>query len=207
MIDYTDLNYQDWVDWLNKNGEKPFHAKQIIEWIFQKGALSWREMSNLSLALREKLTAAFRMPVLEKVQVTESDDKETYKFLWRLIDKSLVESVLICSGERRTLCVSSQVGCPAKCAFCASGQQGFKRNLRAAEIIEQLLQVNHWLLAKGERISHVVFMGMGEPLKNYEPVVKTIRKISDPQLLNISQRPPSHYIDIYIYIYPKTGPA
>ena len=188
MIDYTDLNYQDWVDWLNKNGEKPFHAKQIIEWIFQKGALSWREMSNLSLALREKLTAAFRMPVLEKVQVTESDDKETYKFLWRLIDKSLVESVLICSGERRTLCVSSQVGCPAKCAFCASGQQGFKRNLRAAEIIEQLLQENHWLLAKGERISHVVFMGMGEPLKNYEPVVKTIRKISDPQLLNISQR-------------------
>jgi len=188
MIDYTDLNYQDWISWLKENGEKPFHAKQILEWIFQKGVLSWNEMSNLSLTLREKLVANIKMPVLELVRMTESDDGETYKFLWRLVDKSLVESVLICSGDRRTLCVSSQVGCPAKCAFCASGQQGFKRNLRAAEIVEQVLQINKWLLPKGERISHVVFMGMGEPLKNYDPVIKTIRLLSDPDLLNISQR-------------------
>jgi len=188
MIDYTDLNYQDWMNWLKDQEEKPFHAKQILEWIFQKGILNWNEMTNLSLPLREKLAKNIRMPVLELLRMTESDDGETYKFLWRLIDKSLVESVLICSGDRRTLCISSQVGCPAKCAFCASGQQGFKRNLRASEIIEQVLQVNKWLLPKEERISHIVFMGMGEPLKNYEPVIKTIRLLSDPALLNISQR-------------------
>lgn len=187
-MDYTDLNYQDWINWLKENDEKSFHAKQILDWIFKRGVLDWNEMTNLSLSLRQKMAKSFKIPVLELVQMTESDDGETYKFLWRLIDKSLVESVLICSGDRRTLCVSSQVGCPAKCAFCASGQQGFKRNLRAAEIIEQVLQVNKWLLPKDERISHIVYMGMGEPLKNYDPVIKSIHLLSSPEFLNISQR-------------------
>lgn len=188
MLDYTDLDLKEWQSWLKEQGEKEFHARQILDWIFQKGALSWQEMTNLSKDLREKLTANIRFPVLEQVRLTESNDLETYKFLWRLRDKQLVESVLICSGDRRTVCVSSQVGCPAKCAFCASGQQGFFRNLRPSEILEQVLQINRWLSSKGERVSHVVFMGMGEPLKNYEPVVKTINFLSDPDLLNISQR-------------------
>ena len=89
---------------------------------------------------------------------------------------------------RRTVCVSSQVGCPAKCAFCASGKDGFFRNLRPAEIAEQVVQINAWLAAKGERVSHVVYMGMGEPLKNYDSVIKSIRHICDPKLLNLSER-------------------
>lgn len=187
-MDYADLDYKDWVQWLKSQGEKEFHARQILEWVYQKGVLSWQGMSNLSKELREKLEAHIRLPVLEQVRVTESTDLETFKFLWRLRDGQLVESVLICSGPRRTVCVSSQVGCPARCAFCASGQQGFFRNLRPAEIIEQVLQINQWLLPKGERVSHVVYMGMGEPLKNYESVVKSIHLLSHPDLLNISQR-------------------
>jgi 23S rRNA (adenine2503-C2)-methyltransferase len=188
MLDYADLNYKDWTTWLKEQGEKEFHAKQILDWIFRKGILSWQEMANLSKKLREKLAAHIHLPVLEKVRVTESSDRETFKFLWRLRDGQLVESVLICSGARRTVCVSSQVGCPARCAFCASGQQGFFRNLRPSEIIEQVLQINHWLASKGEKVSHIVYMGMGEPLKNYESVVQSIYLFSHPDFLNISQR-------------------
>jgi 23S rRNA (adenine2503-C2)-methyltransferase len=188
MLDYTDLSDKEWVSWLKDQGEREFHARQILDWIYRKGVLSWQEMSNLSKDLREKLASQIRLPVLEKVLVTESNDLETFKFLWRLRDGQLVESVLICSGTRRTVCVSSQVGCPVRCAFCASGQQGFFRNLRPAEIVEQVLQINRWLSNKGEKVTHVVFMGMGEPLKNYEPVVKSIHLLSHPDLLNISQR-------------------
>lgn len=188
MLDYADLEYKDWAAWLKEQGEKEFHAAQILSWIYQKGILSWDEMSNLSKELRSKLAAHIRLSALELVRVTESDDLETFKFLWRLKDGQLVESVLICSGDRRTVCVSSQVGCPAGCAFCASGKEGFFRNLRPGEIVEQVLQINRWLVPKDERVSHVVFMGMGEPLKNYDPVVKTIHLLSHPNLLNISQR-------------------
>ncbi len=188
MLDYLDLSFSDWASWLKANGEKEFHAKQILDWIFKKGILSWQGMSNLSKDLKTKLSADFRLPVLERVKVTSSQDLETFKFLWRLKDGQLVESVLICSGSRRTVCVSSQVGCPARCAFCASGQQGFIRNLRPAEIVEQVLQINQWLAFRAEKVSHVVYMGMGEPLKNYESVIKSIHMLSHPDLLNISQR-------------------
>jgi 23S rRNA (adenine2503-C2)-methyltransferase len=188
MLDYTELSLEQLAAWLKEHGEKEFHAKQIFDWIYAKHTLSWDEMSNLGKELREKLAKSFRLPILELVRVNESTDLETYKFLWRLRDGSLVESVLICSGTRRTVCVSSQVGCPAKCAFCASGKQGFFRNLRAGEIVEQVLQINKWLKPKGESVTHIVYMGMGEPLKNYESVVKSIRLLTDPHLLNLSQR-------------------
>ncbi|MBA2367955.1 MAG: 23S rRNA (adenine(2503)-C(2))-methyltransferase RlmN [Candidatus Protochlamydia sp.] len=187
-MDYADLDYNDFVKWLKDHGEKEFRAKQIINWIYQKGILSWDEMSDLSRDLRDKLSKEIRLPVLELVRFTESKDNETVKFLWRLRDGNLVESVLISSGTRRTVCVSSQVGCPARCAFCASGQQGFSRNMRPTEIVEQVLQINKWLLPKNERVSHVVYMGMGEPLKNYESVISSIRLLSHPDFCNISQR-------------------
>lgn len=188
MFDYADLSYEDLVNWLQDQGEKEFHAKQILNWIYAKGVLSWDEMTNLSKELREKLAKKIRFPVLELIRVTESSDLETIKFLWRLREGNFVESVLISSGDRRTVCVSSQVGCPAKCAFCASGKGGFVRNLRPAEIVEQVLRINNWLAPKGERVSHLVYMGMGEPLKNYESVVSSIRLMSHPDYLNISQR-------------------
>lgn len=188
MFDYGDLDLEEWKTFLQKEGFKAFHAGQIMEWIYQKGALSWDEMSSLSKELRLLLSQKVRFPALELVKTSESSDNETIKFLWKLKDGQLVESVLIMSEDRRTVCVSSQVGCPARCAFCASGQNGFFRNLRPFEIVEQVVHTNRFLLAKGERVSHVVFMGMGEPLKNYESVVKAIHFLSDPNYLNISQR-------------------
>lgn len=169
-------------------GEKEFHASQIIDWVYKKGVLSYEKMSNLSHALKVKLEKHLKLTTLELVKVSNSKDLETVKFLWRLPQGDLIESVLISSGDRRTVCVSSQVGCPAKCAFCASGKQGFFRNLTPAEIAEQIIQINAWLYEKNERVSHVVYMGMGEPLKNYEAVLQSIRIITDPNLLNISDR-------------------
>ncbi len=173
---------------IKEAGEKDYHAKQILDWVYHKGILDWDKMTNLSKDLRLKLSQLFRLSSLTLVKTTDSNDKETYKFLWKLDDDSLVESVLICSGDRRTVCVSSQVGCPARCAFCASGKNGFFRNLKPAEMVEQVLQINNWLAAKGERVSHVVYMGMGEPMKNYEHVMKSIRILCHPDFLGLSQR-------------------
>lgn len=188
MQDFCELNQDQLIALLTAHGEKAFHARQLTEWVYGKGIFQWELMSNISKASKEKLASLLKLPVLELVKIQDSSDIETFKFLWKLRDGRLVESVLICSGERRTVCVSSQVGCPAKCAFCASGKEGFFRNLRPAEIVEQVVQINAWLMAKGERVSHVVYMGMGEPLKNYDPVVISVKLLSDPGLLNISQR-------------------
>lgn len=188
MRSFCELMEKDLTDWLTYKNLPHYHARQIFDWVYSKWVLNWNQMTNLSKNLREELAASFRLPTLELVKVSESNDKETFKFLWKLFDGNLIESVLICSGTRRTVCVSSQVGCPAKCAFCASGKQGFYRNLRPGEIVEQIVQINHWLQAKNERVSHVVYMGMGEPLKNYEAVIQSLKMLSDPNLLNISQR-------------------
>lgn len=188
MRDLCSLYYPELSTWLKENNEKEFHARQIFDWIYQKGVTSFDLMSNLGKDLRKKLQAAYRLPVLQLSKMTESNDKETFKFLWKLDDGSFVESVLICSSARRTVCVSTQVGCPARCAFCASGKQGFFRNLKPAEIVEQVIHINTWLALKGERVSHIVYMGMGEPMKNYEHVMRSVRILCDPALLNISQR-------------------
>ncbi|MBA3815235.1 MAG: 23S rRNA (adenine(2503)-C(2))-methyltransferase RlmN [Parachlamydiaceae bacterium] len=188
MHDFCELNYTELVALLEEKGERGFHAGQLIDWVYNKGVFDWDAMSNLSKETRQKLPTFLSITTIQLVRIQDSTDLETYKFLWKLRDGSLVESVLICSGIRRTVCVSSQVGCPAKCAFCASGKDGFKRNLRPAEIVEQVVQINKWLLQRNERVSHIVYMGMGEPFKNYDSVVKSIRIISEPKILNLSQR-------------------
>lgn len=182
------MTAQELKTFLMQANEKEFHAMQMLDWVYRKGTLSYDKMSNLSLTLRQKLAESLKITTLKLIKVTDSKDKETYKFLWQLPQGDFIESVLICSMQRRTVCVSSQVGCPAKCSFCASGKQGFFRNLTPAEIIEQVVQINAWLFEKGERVSHVVYMGMGEPLKNYEAVVRSIHLLCDPNLLGLSER-------------------
>ncbi|HSX12201.1 MAG TPA: 23S rRNA (adenine(2503)-C(2))-methyltransferase RlmN [Rhabdochlamydiaceae bacterium] len=174
--------------WVVEKGEKPFRATQIFEWIYQKQALSWEEMTNLSKSFRDTLAQSFTLHALKLVRAVDSADGETTKFLWQLADGKLVESVLIYAPGRRTVCVSSQVGCPARCAFCASGKQGLKRNLSVEEIVEQVVLIDQQLHQKGERVCHVVFMGMGEPFENYENVLRAILLLNDPKGLNISQR-------------------
>jgi 23S rRNA (adenine2503-C2)-methyltransferase len=143
-------------------------------------------MTNLSKDLQSKLQEAFVFPVLEKKEVIEAE--EILKFLWQLKDGLFVESVVIFSEERVTLCLSSQVGCYGKCSFCASGKSGFFRNLSLAEIVEQYIHINREMNEKEKKITHIVFMGMGEPLENYENVVSAIKIFSDPEKCQISQR-------------------
>ncbi len=169
-------------------GEKPFRAAQILKWVYEKGVSSWEAMTDLNKATRQLFSEKFKLNSLTYVREVDSVDGETTKFLWQLEDEKLVESVLIRSADRRTVCVSSQVGCPARCAFCASGKKGLIRNLTAEEIVEQVYLIDKQLKEKGERVSHVVYMGMGEPFENYDAVVKSIRLLCDEARLNISQR-------------------
>jgi 23S rRNA (adenine2503-C2)-methyltransferase len=172
--------------------ERPFRAKQIIDWLYEKRVSSFEQMSDLPQTLRDRLAAEFQFGNLETVRVLGSDDT-TRKFLFRLGDGSLIESVLIPASpalygersDRRTICVSTQVGCAYGCKFCASGLDGFSRNLDASEIVQQLLAVEK---TSGERIDNVVFMGMGEPLANLTNVVRAIRIINAPWGLEIGAR-------------------
>lgn len=175
-------------DWMIEKGEKPFRASQIFDWLYNKGASSWEAMTDLPKNLRQQLPNFFKFNSLHLVRILDSQDQETTKFLWQLSDGKKVESVLIRAPDRRTVCVSSQVGCPAKCAFCASGKEGLMRNLTAAEIVEQVYLIDRFLKEKGERVSHVVFMGMGEPFENYDEVVKAVWLLCDEKRLNLSER-------------------
>ena len=182
------LNIEEIGEWFSLKNKKKFHAKQLLEWVYQKQETDFAKMTNLSADLRLALQSEFEVISLELVKTQESADNETTKFLWKLHDGKFVESVLIRSFDRRTVCVSSQVGCPARCAFCASGKKGLIRDLSADEIVSQVYQINLWLSQKGERVSHVVYMGMGEPMCNYDTMVRSIRLLNDPLFLNLSQR-------------------
>jgi 23S rRNA (adenine2503-C2)-methyltransferase len=172
--------------------EKPYRAKQIVDWLYEKRVRSFEEMTDLPQALRASLCGAFSFGNLETVRVLGSEDT-TRKFLFRLADANLIESVLIPASpalygersDRRTICVSTQVGCAYGCKFCASGLEGFSRNLDASEIVQQLLAVEK---ATSERIDNVVFMGMGEPLANFANVVRAIRIINAHWGLEIGAR-------------------
>lgn len=186
MKDLCGLTLEELKAELANLGEQPFRAQQIFDWVYCKGALSFEAMTNLSRELRAKLAAAFAFPTIRLLRTQQSG--ETSKYLWELSDGLKVESVLICSFDRRTVCLSSQVGCPARCAFCASGREGLKRSLKPAEIVEQVLHIDRFLKEKGERVCHLVYMGMGEPLENYDAVVKSIRIIHAEEAFHISQR-------------------
>ncbi|NNJ69855.1 MAG: 23S rRNA (adenine(2503)-C(2))-methyltransferase RlmN [Kiritimatiellales bacterium] len=163
-------------EWVVQAGEKKFRAKQIWQWLYQHQVQDWAEMLNLPKALRDKLDAEFILHALEKVEVQESNTG-TRKILSRLVDGELIEEVLIPADDRRTVCVSSQVGCMFGCAFCASGQNGVKRNLKAGEIVGELLSAQR---EYGDRVTNLVFMGIGEPFDNYDEVMRAIRIMNDP---------------------------
>jgi 23S rRNA (adenine2503-C2)-methyltransferase len=173
---------------LSKKFNPSFRAKQIFEWLYQKKITSFDQMTNLSLDLRNTLKEEFCFFSLTLKEELISQDGETHKYLFQTQDGLFVESVLIISDTRFTVCVSSQVGCNAKCAFCASGKNGLKRNLKAHEILEQVLFIDRNLHQEGKRVSHIVFMGMGEPLENFEEVHLAQQLIQDPLILGISKR-------------------
>jgi 23S rRNA (adenine2503-C2)-methyltransferase len=171
---------------ITESGEPEFRAKQIYEWIWQKSAVSFAEMTNLPLDLRQKLEKAFKFLNIVVDSKQESKDG-TIKYLFKLFDGSNVEGVLIPSFDRVTICISSQVGCSLGCDFCATARLGYKRNLNFDEIYDQVAIMNKETeQIFGKRISNIVLMGMGEPLLNYPNVIRAIKKISSPGGLGIS---------------------
>ncbi|MBM3249605.1 MAG: 23S rRNA (adenine(2503)-C(2))-methyltransferase RlmN [Candidatus Omnitrophica bacterium] len=185
MQDIKDLNKEELSALLKKWQEPVYHAGQILSWIYKKGAADFSRMSDLSLSLREKLKEGFYILGLKPVSTRKSED-DTEKLLFELKDGNLIESVIIPAKERTTGCVSTQVGCKSGCRFCASGMLGFKRNLSAGEILEEVLQMNTYILPG--KLTHIVFMGIGEPLDNYDNVLKAIRIINSDYSFNIASR-------------------
>ena len=187
LLDYTS---EDLKVFFLERGEKPFRATQIIKWIHQHGVNNFDEMSNVSKALREELAsiAEIRAP---EIAIDDKSKDGTHKWLLRLDDGNCIEAVFIPEDGRGTLCISSQVGCALDCTFCSTARQGFNRNLTVGEIIGQLWLAKNILQPNPEDdrvITNVVMMGMGEPLLNFEKVVKAMELMLDDNAYGLSKR-------------------
>jgi len=188
MSDRTDLKSMtlpELSDFLVSRGEKKFRAKQLYEWIHKRKAASFADMTNLGLKLREELERDCELTVLKKVTVQVSKIDDTHKYLFELPDGNRIESVLMRYHHGNSVCISSQAGCRMGCRFCASTIGGLARSLTAGEMLDQVYRIEEDV---GERVSNIVIMGSGEPMDNYDNVVRFLHMISDENGLNISQR-------------------
>jgi 23S rRNA (adenine2503-C2)-methyltransferase len=190
MLNLLDLDRPGLEDYFAGLGEKSFRSSQVIQWIHQKAVIDFQQMSNLSQALRNHLQAKTVIHMPEVVYDATSTDG-TRKWLLQLDDGNRIETVYIPEDDRGTLCVSSQVGCALDCSFCSTGRRGFNRNLSTAEIISQV-----WLATRlideekkpGRKVTNVVLMGMGEPLLNFDNVVRAVRLMMDDFAYGLSKR-------------------
>src|SRR5256886_2703404 len=191
-IDIKSLQLDELQEKLRELGEPSYRAGQVADWLYKKRVDAIEQMTDLPRDLRARLEESFRCEHLEVVRVLGARDT-TRKFLFCLNDGNLIESVLIPASpalygeksDRRTICISTQVGCAYGCKFCASGLEGFSRNLRANEIIDEIIAIER---VSGEKIDNIVFMGMGEPLANFENVMRAIRIVNAPWGLGIGAR-------------------
>jgi 23S rRNA (adenine2503-C2)-methyltransferase len=192
-VHLADLTAAERVAKAKELGLPGFRAKQLSTHYFERYTSAAADMTDLPAAGRDELVAGMLPPLLTEVKRLQTDKGDTIKFLWRLFDGALVESVLMRYPGRITLCVSSQAGCGMNCPFCATGQAGLTRNMSAAEIVDQIVRANH-AIANGElggrqmqpgdapeRVTNIVFMGMGEPLANYARVMSAVRNMVAPQ--------------------------
>lgn len=184
MIDLKDFEYDELIDFLVSNGEKKFRADQILSWL-HKGVKSYDEMTNLSKATREHLAEISYVSTLEIREKYVSKLDGTVKYLFELPDGNCIESVVMRYHHGLTICISSQIGCRMGCRFCASTIGGLYRNLTAGEILNQVIFAQKDL---GERISNIVMMGIGEPLDNYENVIKFLHNVNHEKGINIGYR-------------------
>ena len=180
------LGFEELADFVKENAEQAFRTKQIYEWMWKKRCVSFDEMTNIPASFREKLISEFSCNSINSFDEYVSNDR-TRKYAFHLTDSNVIESVLIPSGSRVTACVSTQVGCALACGFCATGKLGFKRNLEAAEIHDQLIMLMNFTKEKYQtELDNIVAMGMGEPLLNYKNTMSAFDKISAKELLNFS---------------------
>lgn len=183
--DIKSMNITELTSYVTGLLEKPFRARQIYQWIHQKQAESIDEMTNLSVSFREKLKRECRFVTLKQADVQVSEQDGTRKYLFALEDGNVIESVLMRYKFGNSVCISSQAGCRMGCKFCASALGGFSRGLFPSEMLEQIYRISRDI---GERISHVVVMGTGEPLDNYDHLLRFIELLTDENGLHISQR-------------------
>lgn len=184
MKNIKDYDLKELKEELTKIGEKPFRAEQIFKWLYQEKVKEFSEMTNLSLELRKKLEENYTICNYKILKKQESKDG-TIKYLFDVLDGNAIETVLMSYHHGYSICVSSQIGCKMGCKFCASTGINFVRDLTSGEIVEQILAVEQ---DTGFRISNVVFMGIGEPLNNYDNVINAIKIINNPKGLNIGAR-------------------
>lgn len=184
-VNLKTLSYQELTAFLVQLGEPEYRTRQLWQWLWQKGAVDFSELTNISKPLREKLTQQAWLGHLKVITKLISAHDKTTKFLFGLPDGEAVESVLMYHNYGLSVCVSTQVGCQMGCRFCASTIGGVVRNLEAWEIYDQVLRAQN---EAGARVSSIVIMGSGEPLENYDNVLHFIRMVNDPQGLNIGQR-------------------
>jgi len=185
MMTLYGLTEKEVEDLVVSRGFPKFRAVQILGWMYQKQALIWDEMKNLPKDLKEKLAVDYLLGSLELVETKKAPETFTAKYLFKTQDGHLLESVLISNKDRETVCVSTQLGCKMGCAFCASGKGKFIRNLTAGEIVEQVARIMH---SVEDKITNVVFMGMGEPLDNLEETIKAVRILIEPWGFGMSAR-------------------
>lgn len=184
-MDIKSMTMEELQECILKLGEKAFRAKQIYQWMHEKLVLEYDEMLNLSKEFREKLQREEKLVTLKMVQFQESAIDGTRKYLFELPDGNVVESVWMKYHHGNSVCISSQVGCRMGCRFCASTLDGLERNLLPSEMLEQIYAI---IRHTGERVSNIVVMGTGEPMDNYENLIRFIRLISEEKGQNISQR-------------------
>ena len=183
-----ELKLEELIDFLKNQNIPSYRAKQIHEWLWKKRAINFNEMTSLSLPLRELLEQNFSLNAV-KIHKAERSNDGTIKYSLKLYDNKLVEGVLIPSKKRLTACISSQVGCSLSCTFCATGTLKLERNLNYAEIYDQIFILNEEaLLNFGKPLSNIVYMGMGEPLLNYENLLKSIELVSSKNGLSMSPK-------------------
>jgi 23S rRNA (adenine2503-C2)-methyltransferase len=183
MVDLKSLSRKEIYAFINNRGLPDYRAEQLIHWIYTRYACHIDEITEFSRELRSRLNESAYISNLKMIRRLKSSDG-TEKFLFGLQDEQTIESVLIPDGDRLTLCVSSQVGCALGCLFCLTGKGGFIRNLKPHEIVDQIIAVNG--IIRNDKITNIVFMGMGEPLMNFDNVVEALRRIVD--LIGISKR-------------------
>jgi 23S rRNA (adenine2503-C2)-methyltransferase len=184
--DLKGLGAHEIEQWATGQGLQAYRGRQIRHWLFKKLAKSFEEMTSLPKDLRASLQEKACIIHLERIETQESRDG-TKKYLFQLKDDHFIESVLIPEMDHYTLCISSQAGCAMDCRFCLTAKQGLKRNLKASEIVDQVIQVRRHM-SDPDRLTNIVFMGMGEPLANYEAVKKAVINLMDDTGLNFSRR-------------------
>lgn len=183
-----DLDYETLKRVLSELGQPAYRAGQIWRWLYQHLATDFGQMTNIPSRLQEELAQQLTIPILESAARQKSNDKQTVKELFVLPDGNPIETVLMRYDQRRTLCISTQVGCGMGCVFCATGQMGFSRNLSAGEIISQVIHFARELAMEGDRVTNIVMMGMGEPLHNYDNTIQSLDTLTDDQGFNLGAR-------------------